>query len=99
MSFGTGALVCKSSKQILNTKSSTEAELVGASDYLPHTIWVKMFLGAQGYDVHTNILEQDNESAIRSEKNGRTSVGPKSRHINIRHFWLKDRVASEGITI
>ena len=99
MSFGTGALVCKSSKQKLNTKSSTEAELVGASDYLPHTIWVKMFLGAQGYDVHTNIFEQDNESAIRLEKNGRTSAGPKSRHINIRYFWLKDRVISEGITI
>ena len=58
-----------------------------------------MFLGAQGYDVHTNILEQDNESAIRLERNGRTSAGPKSRHINIRYFWLKDRVASEGITI
>jgi hypothetical protein len=99
MSFGTGALVCKSSKQKLNTKSSTEAELVGASDYLPNTIWAKMFLSAQGYQVHTNILEQDNESAIRLEKNGRMSAGPKSRHINIRYFWLKDRVASEDITI
>ena len=99
MSFGTGALVCKSSKQKLNTKSSTEAELVGASDYLPNTIWAKMFLGAQGYQVHTNILEQDNESAIRLERNGRMSAGPKSRHINIRYFWLKDRVASEDVTI
>jgi hypothetical protein len=35
-SFGTGGLVCKSGKQKLNTKSSTEAEVVGASDYL-HT--------------------------------------------------------------
>ena len=99
MSFGTGALVCKSSKQKLNTKSSTEAELVGASDYLPNTIWAKMFLSAQGYNVHTSILEQDNESVIRLEKNGRSSAGPKSRHINIRYFWLKDRVKSEGITI
>ena len=100
MSFGTGALVCKSSKQKLNTKSSTEAELVGANNFLPCIIWVKMLLGAQGYNVHTNILEQDNESAIRLEKNGRTSAGPKLRHINIRYFWLtKDRVASEGITI
>jgi hypothetical protein len=35
MSFGTGGLIGKSSKQKLNTKSSTEAETVGASDYLP----------------------------------------------------------------
>jgi hypothetical protein len=39
ISFGTGAVITKSSKQKLNTKSSTEAELVGASDCLPATIW------------------------------------------------------------
>ena len=38
ISFGTGGLVCKSSKQKLNTKSSTKAEFVGASEYLPNTL-------------------------------------------------------------
>ncbi|KAI2505105.1 Reverse transcriptase (RNA-dependent DNA polymerase) [Fragilaria crotonensis] len=37
MSFGRGSILCKSSKQKLNTKSSTEAEFVGARDYLPNT--------------------------------------------------------------
>jgi hypothetical protein len=99
ISFGRGGIACKSSKQKLNTKSSTEAEFVGASDYLPNTIWVKMFMEAQGYSITKNILEQDNESAIKLEKNGRTSAGPKSRHINIRYFWLKDRLKSENITV
>jgi hypothetical protein len=44
MSFGTGGLIGTSSKQKLNTKSSTEAETVGASDYLPHTLWAKRFI-------------------------------------------------------
>jgi hypothetical protein len=44
VSFGQGAVMCKSAKQKLNTKSSTEAELVGASDYLPYPIWGKKFL-------------------------------------------------------
>ena len=51
MSFGIGDFfVCKSSKQKLNTQSSTEAEVVGASDlYLPNImLWIQMFLGAQG---------------------------------------------------
>jgi hypothetical protein len=48
MSFGTGGFVPKSSKQKLNTKSSTEAELIGASDYIPNTLWTKNFLVAQG---------------------------------------------------
>ena len=99
MSFGTGGFVCKSSKQKLNTKSSTEAELVGASDYLPNILSVKMFLEAQGYRLGETYFEQDNESAIKLEKNGRMSAGPRSRHINIRYFWIKDRVKQEHISI
>lgn len=91
--------MCKSSKQKLNTKSSTEAEVVGASDYLPKTIWIKYFLEAQGYTITESLFEQDNESAIRLEKNGRASAGQKSRHINIRYFFIKDRVKTEDITI
>jgi Reverse transcriptase (RNA-dependent DNA polymerase) len=99
MSFGTGGIMCKSSKQKLNTKSSTEAELVGVSDYLPNAIWAKMFLEGQGHRVTETWLEQDNESAIRLEKNGRASAGPKSRHIDIRFFWVKDRISSGDISV
>ena len=99
MSLGTGGFIPKSWKQTLITKSSTEAELIGASDYLPNTIWVKMFMEAQGHKIDENYFEQDNESAIKLEKNGRMSEGPKSRHINIRHFWIKDRTKANNITI
>ena len=99
ISFGTGGLLCKSSKQKLNTKSSTESELVGASDYLPNTLWAKMFMEAQGYPTSQCVFEQDNESAIKLEKNGRSSCGPKSRHINIRYFFIKERTTTEDITI
>jgi hypothetical protein len=99
ISFGRGTIACKSTKQKLNTKSSTEAETVGASDYLPNTIWVKMFMEAQGYAIDESILEQDNQSAIKLATNGRASAGPKSRHIDIRYFWLKDRVRSGEIRV
>ncbi|KAI2510045.1 Reverse transcriptase (RNA-dependent DNA polymerase) [Fragilaria crotonensis] len=99
ISFGRGGIACKSGKQKLVTKSSTEAETVGASDYLPNTLWVQMFLEAQGYSVHESYFEQDNESAIKLETNGRISAGPKSRHINIRYFWIKDRSKDANITI
>jgi hypothetical protein len=97
VSFGRGAVMCKSSKQKLNTKSSTEAELVGASDYLPYPIWGKKFLEGQGYTLKENIFYQDNQSTIRFEKNGRRSCGPNSRHIDIRYFWIKDRLGIENI--
>jgi hypothetical protein len=47
-SLGRGAIMCKSMKQKLNTKSSTEAEVVGSSDYLPNIIWARMILAKQG---------------------------------------------------
>ncbi|KAG7367995.1 hypothetical protein IV203_030738 [Nitzschia inconspicua] len=74
VSLGLGTFMCKSQKQNLNTKSSTEAELVGASDYLPSTIWAKLFMEAQGYPITVNDFAQDNESAMKLELNGRASA-------------------------
>jgi hypothetical protein len=42
ISFDCSGLICKLKMQSINTKSSTKAELVGASDYLPNTLFVKM---------------------------------------------------------
>ena len=92
MSMGLGILHGKSSKQKLNVKSSTEAELVGVSDYLPYNIWLLMFLREQGYIITDNTIYQDNQSTIRMLKNGRNSCTGNSRHINIRYFFVKDRV-------
>jgi hypothetical protein len=83
ISMGRGAVASKSSKQKLNTKSSMEAELVGATDYVSNTIWSKMFLEAQGHQIMSNLFEQNNQSALRLEKNGHLSTGKQSRHINI----------------
>ena len=58
MSLGAGSFVPKLSKKKLNTKSSTEAELVGASDYLPNLLWAKMFMEAQVYVMDGSFLAQ-----------------------------------------
>ena len=73
MTLGHGIVHDKCSKQKLNTKSSTETEVIGASDYIGHTLFTKWFLKAQGYEVRKNIFYQDNMSAMKMEKNGRQS--------------------------
>lgn len=98
-SFGWGVLMTMCQKQKLMVKSSTEGETVGASDFLPNMIWARMFLEEQGYRLVENILFQDNQSAIKLEKNGRMSSGRKTKHMDIRYFWIKDRVQREGIKI
>lgn len=97
--MGTGVLHGRSSKQKLNTKSSTETELVGGSDYLPFPIWQIQFMKAQGYEIKEKILHQDNQSTIKMLTNGRKSAGKNSRHVNIQYFWIKDRLQNEGIRV
>jgi hypothetical protein len=99
VSFGIGAIMSKSSKHKINTKSLTEAELVGASDYLSCPIWAKKFLSAQGRPLKENVFHQDNQSTTRFERNGRKSCGPNSRHIDIRCFFIKDRLELENIEV
>ena len=49
MTMGKGSVYSTSVRQRLNTKSSTEAELVGVDDVMPQVLWTKYFLEAQGY--------------------------------------------------
>ena len=99
MSYGRGGFACKSTKQKTTMRSSTHAEMVGVSDYLPTTIWVTNFMQEQGYPPLENFLEQDNESAIKLEANGRTSAGAKSRHLDIQYFWIKENLETMGIKV
>ena len=97
--MGKGAIQAISSKQKLNTKSSTEAELVGADDVLSQLLWTKYFLEAQGYASAETILYQDNTSAILLENNGNESSSRRTRHINIRYYFIKDRIISGDLVV
>ena len=78
MSFGKGSIYSMSQKQCLNTKSSTEAEIVAIDDGMPLVIWTRNFMTVQGYKIHDNVIYQDNQSAILLEKNGRASSGRRT---------------------
>ena len=99
ISFGRGALMPTSEKHKLSAKSSAEAEVAGASDFLPKNTRAKNFLAEQGHNLSTNILYQDNQSAIKLEASGRAPAGRQSRHVDARHFFIKGRVDSGEITI
>ena len=58
-----------------------------------------MFLEEQGYPLEENILFQDNQSAMKLELNRRMSSSRKTKHMNNRTFWIKDRVKSDNIKI
>ncbi len=99
LSLGRGFPIVSSTKQKLNTRSSTESEIVGADDFMPAICWTRYFMEAQGYQVQDNILYQDNKSAILLEKNGKASSSKRTKHINIRYFFIADRVDKGDVSL
>jgi hypothetical protein len=68
-------------------------------DVMALVLWTRYFLQAQGYTVDDMIVYQDNQSAMLLEKNGRRSSGKRTRHINIRYFFVTDRIANGEMTV
>jgi hypothetical protein len=98
ISLGEGPFFAKCSKQKVVSKSSTEAELIGLSDSVSQVIWSREFLKAQGYDVPPAKVFQDNKSTIILANKGR-STSDRTRHINIRYFWVKDRIDTGDVVL
>ena len=98
ITFGGGGIFFRSVKQKLNTTSSTEAELVGIADALPQIVQCREFLIHQGYNMAPATLYQDNTSTIQLVKNGRSNSS-RTRHINIRFFFVKDRVDAKELQL
>ena len=99
LTLGKGAVYATSTRQKLNTKSSTEAELVGVNDVLPQVLWTRYFLQEQGYGCADAVIYQDNKSAILLENNGRASSSKRTRHINIRYYFVTDRIKQKEVRV
>jgi hypothetical protein len=99
LSLGRGLPTVSSTKQKLTTRSSTETEIVGADDFMPAICWTRYFMKAQGYGVKDNVLFQDNKSSILLENNGKDSSSKRTKHINIRYFFMTNRVSNEEVSV
>ena len=96
--IGKGVIFAKSTKQKLNSKSSTEAELIAVSDGIGQVIWIRIFLINQGYKINEVIIMQDNKSTITMITNG-TATSPRTRHVAVRFFFVKDRMDKKEIKL
>jgi len=97
--MGKGAVIFDSTKQKVNSRSSTEAELKGIDDEIGKVEWVRRFIEAQGFNIQRNIIFQDNTSAMKLEINGKASSTKRTRHYNIRLFYVKNLVERGEVSI
>ena len=66
---------------------------------MPQVLWTRYFLEAQGYIIVDNILYQGKQSSMKLEKNGKRSSVKRTRHINIRYFFVTDRIAAGELSV
>ena len=96
-------------KQKINTKSSTEAELVGVDDAMNFIEWIQLLVGQQLKSINPDsilnkigsdvVIQQDNTSTIQLENNGQASSTKRTRHINIRYFYVTSKIKEGSIRV
>jgi hypothetical protein len=98
-SLGKGMIVSDSTKQKVNSRSSTEAELIGVDDRVSKILWTKRFIEHQGFHVKLNVIYQDNTSTMRLENNGKASSGKRTRHFDIKYFYITDLIGRDEVQV
>ncbi len=89
LTFSRGATISSSNKKKLNTKSSTETEIVRLYDKTGDILWTCNFLEAQVYTISTNFVYQDNMSTLSLAKNSHISSSKRTTHIKAKYFFIK----------
>jgi hypothetical protein len=92
MTLGMGTTISFSNKLKVNTKSSTESEIVGANQALSFLLHTRYFIKAQGFSIKQNILFQDNQSTVCLEVNSSFSRSKRTRHIKCRYFFIQNKL-------
>ena len=92
------SLVCWSSKkQNCVSLSTAESEYIAAGSCCAQLLWMKQTLKDYGINLKQVHLFCDNESAIKIANN--PVQHSKTKHIEIRHHFLRDHVMKEDIDI
>ena len=111
LTFGRGAVFSLSNKQKVNSTISTVVEIIGVDDAMNFVVLVKLYIEQQDVNLpmksiikklgsQPSVLQQDNTSSIKLEANGKRSSTERIRHINIRHFYITDKIKSgDGVVV
>ena len=79
--------------------SFAEVELNAAAGNVSKIICVKKFLEPQYFQVKLNIIYQDNTSTMKLQKNGKLSSGKRTRHFDIKLFYISDMINRDKVEV
>jgi len=87
----------RSQKQKLNTRSSTEAELVATDEGVLHLLWLILVFDFLGYPQRPVTVFQDNLSTMRVCQTGQSKSG-KLKHMVVRYNFIHGKQEENVIT-
>ena len=61
--------------------------------------WANHFLEAQGWFSQDTLMGQDNRSCMLLEKNGKASSSKRTKHINVRHHFITNRIQNRELKV
>jgi hypothetical protein len=95
--LGRSLVLWSSKKQNSVALSTTEAEYISADNYYAQSLWMKQTLLDYGISFKNIPLLCDNESAVKLATN--PVQHSRTKHIDIRHHFLRDHVGKGDISI
>jgi hypothetical protein len=94
---GNNLVAWMSKKQASISLSTFEAKYIAVGNCCTQLLWMKTLLGDYGFSQDTIIINCDNTSAINISKN--PVQHSRTKHIDIRHHFLRDLVESEVVSL
>jgi hypothetical protein len=95
--IGNNLIAWMSKKQASISLSTVEAKYIAVRSCCTQLLWMKTLLGDYGFSQDTMIINCDNTNAINISKN--PVQHSRTKHINIRHHFLRDLVESEVVSL
>jgi hypothetical protein len=87
-----------SKKQSLVALSSTESEYIALAECVREVLWFRSFLNEIGQSqLCPTPIFQDNRSCIKIAQD--PSVSDRTKHIDIKHHFIKERISLNDITL
>jgi hypothetical protein len=98
LKYGGAVVLVRSTKQKINSKSSTEAELIALSDNLIYALRARDFIAAQGYEVGPVCAYQDNQSVLSMLKKP-DRAPDRTKNMKVRRIEVKELIKSGAVTV
>ena len=86
-----------SQKQPSVAISTTEAEIVAASEAAREIVWLQRLMQSMITMYDTPVLYVDNEAAVKLAQN--PEFHRRTKHIRIRHFYVRERVSEDELEV